>query len=100
MISFSGLLLGLQLTATVADHVPTFDFMPSCRAGTESIMAPLDGCANDERNAREQLVKGWAQFPSADKTRCTEETEHFSPSYVELLACLQMYSDVKSIPKE
>jgi hypothetical protein len=63
-------------------------------------MAPLDSCADDEKSAREQLVKEWAKFPGADKTSCTEETEHFAPSYVELLACLQMYSDVKSIPKD
>jgi hypothetical protein len=100
MISFFHLLVAVNFTTTAADHVPTFDFMPSCRAGTASIMAPLDGCAKDERDAREQLVKGWAQFPSADKMRCSEETEHFSPSYVELLACIQMYSDVKSIPEE
>ncbi len=100
MISLYGLFLSSQLIVAVADQVPQFDFMPSCRAGAVGIGAPVDSCANDEKAAREQLVKEWAQFPAANKTGCSEETEHFAPSYVELLACLEMYRDVKTMPKD
>jgi hypothetical protein len=63
-------------------------------------MATVDSCVNDEKSAREQLLKEWAQFPAADRTNCTQETEHFAPSYVELLECLEMYRDVKTMRKD
>jgi hypothetical protein len=97
MISLYGLFLSSQLIVAVADQVPTFDVLPSCRGGAVDGMATLESCVNDEKNAREQLVKGWAQFPAADKTTCSEGTGHFDPSYVELLECLEMYRDVKTM---
>jgi hypothetical protein len=95
-----GLLLGGHLVFAAADRVPEFDYMPSCRAGSESNATTLGSCVQDEKEAREQLVKEWAQFPATDKVRCTDETEEFAPSYVELLECLAMYRDVRTMPKD
>jgi hypothetical protein len=72
-------------------QVPQFDFVPSCRAGAVGTESTLDSCVNKEKSARERLVKDWAQFPATETTICTQETARFSPSYVELLECLDMY---------
>jgi hypothetical protein len=97
MISLCGLFLGSQLIIAAADQVPQFDFMPSCRGGAVDADATVANCASDEKSAREQLAKEWAQFPAADKANCSQATEHFAPSYVELLECLEMYRDLKTM---
>jgi hypothetical protein len=86
-------LLASQLLVTVADRVPTFDVGPGCRASGEIVGVTIDGCFNDEKAAREQLVKEWAQFSGSAKTSCTDQTEYYLPSYVELLSCLEIFRD-------
>jgi hypothetical protein len=97
MMPLAGLLLSSQLVVAVADRVPQFDFMPSCRGATAGGFGTLDSCATREKAARDQLTKDWSQFASADRSVCSEGTKQFSPSYVELLSCLQMYADVKKL---
>jgi hypothetical protein len=100
MISLYGLFLGSQLILAAADQIPNFDFMPSCRGGAVDAGSTLENCANDEKSARDQLAKEWAKFPAADKANCSGATEEFAPSYVELLECLEMYRDVRTMPKD
>jgi hypothetical protein len=47
------------------------------------------------------LVSQWTQFAPENRTRCTQMVgDPAGPqSYVELLTCLQMAKDVKSLPK-
>jgi hypothetical protein len=53
---------------------------------------------NDEKAAREDLVKNWSSFSGADKTHCLSMVSTGgSPSYVELLSCLEMSRDAKKI---
>jgi hypothetical protein len=52
-------------------------------------------CLNDEKTAREDLAREWAQFSADDKATCTDETKNFNPSYVELLTCLETARDAK-----
>jgi len=104
MIIFPALMVGASLTIAVADPVPSIDVTPSCRAaanGMVGLKQDLAVCLDDEKGAREQLVKEWGQFASDDKTRCTRvSTRGESPTYTELLVCLQMARDAKKLPEE
>jgi hypothetical protein len=55
----------------------------------------------DEQNARATLVSQWTQFAPDSRSRCMQMVgDPAGPqSYVELLTCLQMAKDVKSLPK-
>jgi hypothetical protein len=50
----------------------------------------IERCANDEEDAHGKLRTLWADFSAADKERCEAVTRAAWPSYVELLACLQI----------
>jgi hypothetical protein len=88
----------LHLTP-VADDVPKFDIARECQSegGSQDM---LDTCANDEKQARDQLQKEWATFGPGDRRQCYQETNaDGSPSYVEFLTCLEMARDVKNTSK-
>jgi len=51
------------------------------------------GCMQDEMAAKSQLAKRWSSFKSADKQTCVEQARQPSPSYVEVLTCLEMDTD-------
>jgi hypothetical protein len=58
----------------------------------------LRQCLADERGARSQLERQWAQFPPALRQRCLATTETGgNPSYVEVLVCLQMGQDAAQL---
>jgi hypothetical protein len=104
MIVFPALMVGAQLIIAVADPVPNLNVEPSCRAaasGFVGIKQDMSVCLDDEKGARDQLVKEWGQFVAEDKTRCTRmATTGGSPTYTELLVCLEMARDAKKLPKE
>ena len=95
------LLLSSQITLA-ADPVPKFDIGPSCQAaGATSGMTTRDraACEHDEINARAALEKEWSQVSPPDKAHCVRlVTLGGSPSYVELLTCLEMAKQVKELP--
>jgi hypothetical protein len=79
----------------IADNVPNFDIGRECRSegGSKDM---LDQCTADEAHARDQVQSQWVQFSAHDKTVCIRETSmDGSPSYVELLTCLEMARDAK-----
>jgi hypothetical protein len=90
----------LLLVAT-SDSVPTFDPAPSCRAGAQTgvdLQPNVTGCVQDEEQARTSLVKEWQQFSRNDKSTCVAEAESGGPrSYIELLTCLEIGRDAKSM---
>ena len=53
-----------------------------------------------EQKARETLASQWTQFAPQSRTNCTQEQFGATRSYVELLTCLQIAKEVKSLPKE
>jgi hypothetical protein len=88
------ILASLPLT-TAAVGVPKFDIARECRSEGGS-QAVQEQCAEDEAQARDQLQPQWLQFNLHDKTVCMGVTNaDGSPSYVELLTCLEMARDVK-----
>lgn len=81
--------------ASAADDLPKFDISRECRSEGGS-QAVQDKCAEDETAARSQIQPLWIQLNAADKANCVKATSaDGTPSYVELLTCLEMARDVK-----
>jgi hypothetical protein len=79
----------------VSDTVPTFDTVKECRFEAGSVV-DFDRCSRDEAVALRQLQQAWTKFAGADKKTCVGETAIGGfVSYVELLTCLEMSSDVR-----
>jgi hypothetical protein len=106
-ISFSMIVLGTQLVMTVADGVPKFDVARQCRLDSTQafdlnagLNETIKRCVADEQQALTQLQTQWSQFPVPDRARCTEETNiGDTPSYVDLLTCLQAAKLARQLPK-
>jgi hypothetical protein len=100
MMPFAALALGSSLI-TVAADVPTLKIEPSCKAaGVEGMIIgrTTESCLNDEKSARDDLVKSWSTYSAADKSHCLSMVSTGGdPSYVELLSCLEMSRDAKKI---
>ena len=96
LLSHAALILSAHLVLA-ADAVPRLDYEATCRAVRPLIpedKTPYQTCVSDETLARSQLERQWEQLPAA-KGRCIQEaTLGGSPSYVELLTCLQLARDV------
>jgi hypothetical protein len=85
---------------SAADNVPKFGIPRECRSegGSKPVQ---EKCAEDEAAARDQVQPLWVQFSAADKAFCVQETKgDGTPSYVELLTCLEMARDVKKTSKQ
>jgi len=81
-----------------AGGVPRFDVAATCRA--DQSKATVDSCLSDENQAHERLEKQWGQFRPADRTQCTQISSMKGfQSYVELITCLEMARDARSLPK-
>lgn len=95
---------GTLMTASPAlAQVPDLDIGPTCRAAAGGSFAkdPKAACERDENRARETLGKLWAGFPADERRRCTSLTKMGgSPSYVELLTCLQAAEEAAKLPKK
>ena len=84
----------------VADRVPTFNVEPYCRkiASRAAPVGDADVCMRQEREAREELVKQWAQFHPDDKALCHElHTIGGESTYTELLTCLELRRDARML---
>ncbi len=84
--------------------IPTVDIRKTCAtaagvAGAKPTEESMSGCMQSEQAARELIAKQWAQFTSADRSRCIT-TKAYLPSYVEWLTCLEMERDVRNLRRE
>ncbi len=99
LIPFSMIALSTQLVMTVADGVPKFDIARGCRVDSTQafdlsvgLNETVKRCVADEQ---------WSQFREPDKTQCTGEANiGGTPSYVDLLTCLQLANDARQLPKQ
>ena len=102
-VPWTALLVGSNLLL-VADKVPQFDTAPSCRAAAVASTGPnrnAESCQKDEDTARQTLEKDWANFAASDRERCGRLIRlGGSPSYVELLTCVEMAKAAAALPKE
>ena len=100
LLSFSIAVFGMLSTTVAADNVPNFSVERNCR-GVSGIVQTKEACIADEQSARDQLAQQWTQFQRSDTAHCTAETNSDgTPSYVELLTCLQLTSDARKLPKK
>ena len=103
-IVFLIVLVGCSIGAAAADNVPKLNVGPSCEAAARGAVAAgrdKEACLGDERQAQEQATKNWSQYRSADKEECVGMINKGGPaSYVELLSCLEVMRDSKSIQKD
>ncbi len=85
--------------AVAADTVPSWDVTASCRgaasvAYSQTASERLTSCLASEQRTREELNKNWSTFPADDRVGCVKSLT-FSPTYTELVTCLEMRRDVK-----
>jgi hypothetical protein len=85
--------------AAVADGVPHWDLTASCRAAgtagySQTPSERVTSCLASEQRTREELNKYWSTYPAEDRIGCVKSLT-FSPTYTELLTCLEMRRDVR-----
>ncbi len=92
IIPFLALSLATDLIISVADTVPKFDVTSSCRAAAAvaNTADRLQSCLDSEQRAHDQLVKEWSSFAPGDRAKCLRTIIVFSPTYSELITCLEM----------
>jgi hypothetical protein len=100
---FAAILLGSHLLVAAPGGIPSVDIRKTCQAAASvmtSLMAgstaqrDVDVCLSSEQAAREQIIKDWAIYSSAEKTQCVQPSVYL-PSYVEWLTCLEMEESVR-----
>ena len=101
------IILGAHLIMPVADSVPTLNVDQVCQGIAQqggvtfhdsAVGQEKQDCLDSEKAIRDQLSKEWSGFAPADKAACTNESEMGGESsYTELLTCLEMARDVRSM---
>ena len=86
--------------AAVADSVPSWDLTASCRAAglagySQTPDERVKSCLASEQRTREELTKHWSAYPAEDRIGCVKSLT-FSPTYTELVTCLEMRRDLKN----
>ena len=87
--------------AAVADDVPNWDLTASCRAAalagySQTPSERSQSCLASEQRTREELIKYWSGYPAEDRIGCVKSLT-FSPTYTELVTCLEMRRDVRAL---
>jgi hypothetical protein len=110
MILPPALVLGMHLIMPVSDSVPTLNVDQVCQGIAQQggvsfhdndVSEENKNCLDSEQATRDELVKQWSSFAPADKTACTNESRMGGDSsYTELLTCLEMARDVRTMQSE
>jgi hypothetical protein len=110
MILPPALILGIHLVMPVSDGVPTLDVNQVCQGIAQQggvsfhdndIAEEKRNCLDSEQATRDELAKQWSSFAPADKVACTNESRMGGDSsYTELLTCLEMARDVRTMQNE
>jgi len=95
MMPFAAPAFGTSLiTAASGDGVPNLNVQPSCKGDGFLIKLNVESCLSTEKAARDQLSENWAKYSASDKNHCLSlVSAGASPSYVEVLTCLEMSCD-------
>jgi hypothetical protein len=101
LYTLSAIVLSSQI-ALVSEVPPALDFAPGCRATNQSNQANLQGCFRDETAARTKLSETWLQYAVTDRANCSAMATSggVTQSYVELMTCLQMAKEAKTVGKK
>jgi hypothetical protein len=110
MLLPAALILGVALITPVVDSVPKLNVEQVCQGIAQQggvsfhdadIAVEKKNCLDSENATRDELTKQWSSFSSADKIACTHEAEMGGDSsYTELLTCLEMARDIRTIHTE
>ncbi|MGA2894190.1 MAG: hypothetical protein ABSE22_15095 [Xanthobacteraceae bacterium] len=110
MILPPALILGAHLLLPVADSVPVLDVEQVCQGIAQQggvsfhdtdIADEKKNCLDSEKAVREEIAKQWSSFSPPDKVACTNESRMGGDSsYTELLTCLEMARDVRTMRSE
>jgi hypothetical protein len=95
------------VASAASSGAPTADIATTCRTSEKALIAifgaetqqNFETCMNSEKEAREQIVKNWQNFPAEARQRCVNTTGYM-PSYVEWLTCLEMEQQVNETRKK
>ncbi|HKS86562.1 MAG TPA: hypothetical protein VJR71_13860 [Pseudolabrys sp.] len=86
----------------VADAIPKFNVEKTCQPAAAASILPGRGsgdCQRDEKEAYAKLEQSWPQYNAAQRAECARFSGlDSSPSYVELLTCLEMAKQAKELP--
>jgi hypothetical protein len=101
------LIVGAQLIMAVSDSVPVLNVEQVCQGIAQqggvtfhdsAIAEEKKNCLDSEQATRNEIAKEWSSFAAADKTACTNESRMGGDSsYTELLTCLEMARDVRTM---
>jgi hypothetical protein len=104
------LILGAHLIMPVSDSVPTLNVEQVCQGIAQQggvsfhdtdIAEEKKNCLDSEKAMRDELAKEWSSFTPTDKVACTNESKMGGESsYTELLTCLEMARDVRTMNSE
>jgi hypothetical protein len=110
MILAPALVLGASLLIPVVDSVPSLNVEQVCEGIAQqggvsfhdpNIAVEKKNCLDSEHAIRDEIAKQWSSFSAADKNACTNEaTMGGDSSYTELLTCLEMARDVRTLHSE
>ncbi len=110
MILPPALILGVHLVMPIADSVPVLNVEQVCQGIAQqggvtfhdsAVGDEKKNCLDSEQATRDELVKQWTSFAPADKVACTNESRMGGDSsYTELLTCLEMARDVRTMHSE
>jgi hypothetical protein len=112
MILPKALALGAYLLMPVAagDGVPNLNVEQVCDGIAQqggvtfhdpAIAQEKKNCLDSEQQIRQDLIKQWSNFSATDRTHCVNESVMGGDSsYTELLTCLEMARDVRSLHNE
>jgi hypothetical protein len=102
-VTWAALLLAAAQPARADDGVPNYNVKPECSFTQSVIPAPENQkeCMKEEQAARTKLQQNWTKYPSADRAECAAESSTGgSPSYVDLLTCLEMTADARALQRK
>lgn len=104
------LILGAHLIMPVSDSVPVLNVEQVCQGIAQQggvsfhdtdIAVERKNCLDSEKAIRDELAKEWSSFAPADKLACTNESKMGGESsYTELLTCLEMARDVRTMKSD
>ena len=95
--------LGTALLIPAVDRVPMFDTGPTCADAAKeiSVTRTVEVCQRSEQQARDQLASEWMKFPASDRQTCVATTKIGGfPSYVQVLTCLELARDARTLNVE
>ncbi len=107
MILPAVLALGAHVMLPVADSVPELNVEQVCAGIAQqggvtfhdpAIAQEKKNCLDSEHAIRDVLVRQWSSFSAADRHACVNESRMGGESsYTELLTCLEMARDVRTL---